>query len=150
VIEHDREHREQVAEMLGPRGAEYQYVVEVLQAELTKERSEHIIHEGLEHGWGVGEVERRDKELVEVIMGAERCIRTWWYPERRSNLVKNLVPCNSSRSSSTTRIGNLSLTVRSLRALCHIGAIVPSDIGARCHQISSLGGQVQKRLKSCA
>jgi hypothetical protein len=52
-----------------------------------------------------------------VFSMSSRWIRTWWSPEHKSNLMKNLAPFNSSSNSSTPGIGNMSFTVTAFSTL---------------------------------
>jgi hypothetical protein len=61
-----------VAQVLRPRVAEYQYIVEEDEDEAAQKRTEHVIHQCLERSRGVAQPERHGEELVEAIMCAER------------------------------------------------------------------------------
>jgi len=60
-----------VAEVLCPGCAVDQYVVEEDEHELAQERPQHIIHQRLECSRRVGESERHDEELIQIIMCSE-------------------------------------------------------------------------------
>jgi hypothetical protein len=83
-----------------------------------------MIHEILKSGWSICKVERHYKKFVMAFISAES---SFWeileinsnlmIPERKSNLLKIVAPCNSSRSLSIIGIGNLALMVYVFKAL---------------------------------
>jgi hypothetical protein len=84
---------------------------------------EDMIHEALEGGGGITQAKGHDQKLIVALMSSKGhlgnvCLFHTYLviAERRSSLVKNWAPLNSSRRSSMTGMGNLSLMVSLLRA----------------------------------
>ncbi len=50
-----------------------EYVVNVYDHKLEKELPEHLVHEALEHGWGVGKAEQHNAILIVPSRGDEGC-----------------------------------------------------------------------------
>jgi len=61
-----------VLQVLRPRGAVDQDVIEKHQHEPAKVRAEDVVHQRLERGWRIGEAERHHQELVVPLVSAER------------------------------------------------------------------------------
>lgn len=72
VISHLLEHHLDVLEVLGPRGAVNQDVIEKDQREFADERLEDVVHQRLECGGCIHQSEGHDEELKMALMRAER------------------------------------------------------------------------------
>lgn len=86
-------------QVLGPRRAINQNIIEECKHEPAKEGLQHIIHEHLERSYHIRETERHDKKFEVVVVCTESRLLNvvqvhahMWYPERKSSLVKNLAP----------------------------------------------------------
>jgi hypothetical protein len=106
--------------MLGPSGVVDQSVIKENEHEPPEVCVEHVVLEG---GGHIGEAERHDQK-IEVAMVRSECRLgdvVWVHQHlvvaaAEVELGEVAPPLSSSRSSSTTGIGNLSFTVLALRA----------------------------------
>ena len=124
VLAQDGEDRMQMLKVLGPCLVVDQYVVKENKNTPAQEGAEDLIHECLKRRWRVGEAERHYEELVMAMVSAERRLGdvVVEHPHlevaaAQIKLVKYVAPWSSSKSSSTTGIGNMSRMVLAFNAL---------------------------------
>jgi hypothetical protein len=90
---------------------------------MTEKMMEDMIHEALESGGRITQTKGHDQKLIVVIMSSKGSLSNVFLfhtdlvvARMRSSLVNNWAPLNSSKRSSMTGMGNLSLMVSLLRA----------------------------------
>jgi hypothetical protein len=112
-----------VLKVLRPRGAVDKNIIKENEQKPTQVGVEDVVHQSLEGRRGVGEAKRHHQELEVAMMSPKRrlgdIIRVHPHlvvARTEVELGEEACPCSSSRSSSTTGMGNLSLDVLALRA----------------------------------